>query len=86
MNSDDNGYWIGLACGIAIGFLCCFVTGKAVSVGIRADAARAGAAEWRVDPKTGATEFVWLSPPKDEDQGQSAAKAALSPAGAAGKE
>ena len=46
---------------LAIGLMC---GGCLADRLLRAEAIKADAAEWQIDPKTGATKFVWL--PKTE--------------------
>jgi hypothetical protein len=46
---------------VVIGAACGFSSGRECgSRMLRQEAIDHGCAEWRVDPKTGATEFVWL--------------------------
>lgn len=56
---------ITLAMPVLLLFVLGFLIGAAVSshrcgTGWQEAATEAGVAEWRVDPKTGATEFVWI--------------------------
>jgi hypothetical protein len=62
---DIEGLFVGLMLGFMLGVLCSFCAWGFDKDEARTAAIEAGVAEYRVDPKTGETSFVFLKPCED---------------------
>ena len=59
---NSDAFMVGVLAGALAAVVLCGITARFDNAKKRDEAMRAGVAEWRIDPRTGETEFVYLTP------------------------